>query len=146
MELTNKDTIITVGVTEVDQYGNLLVTPKGGGDKVKIGSKRAHLHPLFQQGKALILHWEIYNNRPYVSDAKWVEGELPEAREPIEPEPVKDEPKIEKYAPQELGMWWKELGECIRTGQLEKDYPNSHIKIKGHYYKKMSDVTGISFK
>jgi hypothetical protein len=49
-------------------------------------------------------------------------------------------------APQEMGMWWKELGNRIGDGSLEKDYPKAHVRIKGQYYKKMSEVTGVSFK
>jgi len=75
-----KDTIIIVGQTRLDSYENLWVTPAGGGDEVKIGEKRAGLHALFQQGKAVMLHWETYKNRLYVADAKAVEGELPEPK------------------------------------------------------------------
>jgi len=140
------DPIITVGVTETDSYGNLWVTPKGGGDKVKIAAKRKQLHPLFQQGKAVILHYETYMDKPYVSDAKLVAGELPPPVEPQDPEPHKDEPGVEKYAPQEIGMWMKELGECIRSGYLAKTYPTTHVRIETDYCKRMSDVTGIPFK
>lgn len=55
-------------------------------------------------------------------------------------------PAPEHYEPQEVGMWWKELGNRIGDGSLERDYPQSHIKIKGQYYKKMSEVTGVKFK
>jgi hypothetical protein len=166
--MNQNDTIIVVGVTETDGYGNLWVTPQGGGDKVKIAKKRENLHSLFQQGKAVLLHWETYMNKTYVSDAKLVGGELPPPvktndrvnrgqypdgefdgrteSEPQESPLQRDEPPIEKYAPQEIGMWHKELGECIRSGSLERDFPNSHVKIKSHYYKKMSDVTGIPFQ
>lgn len=80
-----KDTIIVVGATRMDGYGNLWVTPKGGGDDVKVGVKRVNLHPIFQQGKAVMCHWEVYMNKPYVADAKLVEGELPHT--PSEPTP-----------------------------------------------------------
>ena len=53
------DPIITVGVTETDGYGNLWVTPQGGGDKVKIAAKRKQLHPLFQQGRAGIADFDL---------------------------------------------------------------------------------------
>lgn len=85
-EVQGNDTIIVVGVTEKDGYGNLWVTPQGDGDRVKIAAKRANLHPLFEQGKAVILHWEKYMNKPYVADAKLVEGELPPPTKPEEPQ------------------------------------------------------------
>ncbi len=69
-----------------------------------------------------------------------------------EPEPIPEEHKAEiaakasEIAPQELGMWWKELGNRIGDGSLEKDYPKAHVKIRVQYYKKLSEVTGVSFK
>ncbi len=146
--MADKDTIIVVGVTRVDSYNNLWVTPAGGGDEVKIGEKRAGLHPLFQQGKAVMLHWETYKNKAYVADAKAVEGELPDPTKPDSP-PLQigeDPPKKAPPAPQELGMWWKEMGCRIGDGSLEKDYPNKAVGIKHAYYKRMSEVTGVNFK
>lgn len=144
-----KDTVIVVGKTEVDGWGNLWVIPKDGGDRVKIAKKREHLHELFEQGKAVLLHWEVYMDKPYVANAELVTGNLPEPTKPIEPPLHPDEPKPEelhKYAPQEIGMWWKSLGDRVGDSSLEKDYPKSHVKIKGQYYKKMSEVTGVDFK
>ena len=43
-------------------------------------------------------------------------------------------------------MWWKELGECIRSGMIMKDFPQSYVEIKAQYYKQMEAVTGISMK
>jgi len=83
--MADKDTMVVVGVTRMDGYGNMFVTPAGGGDEVKIGSKRAHLHDMFEQGRAIMLHWETYRNIPYVSDAKPVEGELPPSVKPVSP-------------------------------------------------------------
>jgi len=71
------DTVVVVGQVRTDEYNNLWVTPQGGGDEIKIAQKRENLHPLFEQGKAVMLHWETYKNIPYVSGAKLVEGELP---------------------------------------------------------------------
>jgi len=73
-------------------------------------------------------------------------AETTEAPAPEEGQPSTTPESKPNYAPQEIGMWMKELGECIRSGQLEKDYPSAHTKIKGYYYKKMSEVTGIPFK
>ena len=70
-----EDTIIKVGVARQDEYGNLFVTPEGGGKEVKISEKRKNLHPLFQQGNTVSLHWEVFKNVPYVKDAKQIVGE-----------------------------------------------------------------------
>ena len=77
-----EDTIVVVGVTREDEYGNLWVTPKGEGEEIKIASKRSNLHPLFEQGRAVLLHWETYKGKTYVADAKTVAGELPP---PVDP-------------------------------------------------------------
>jgi len=97
--MADKETIIVVGVTREDEYNNLWVTPKGGGDEVKIGEKRSQLHPLFQQGKAVMLHWEIYKGKTYVADAKAVEGELPEPQKSDDPPLQQDEPTPEQLKP-----------------------------------------------
>lgn len=146
----DNDTVIVVGVTREDEYGNLMVTPKGGGEEIRIGSKRSQLHPLFQQGVAVMLHWETYKGRPYVADAKLVEGELPPPTAPdkILPEHQEEIKKAlaPQIAPQERGMCLKEVGECIRSGQLDKDFPKSVVKIKSEYYKLISKGSGIEFK
>lgn len=148
-----QDTVIVVAQTRKDTYGNLWVMPKGSSEEVKIGSKRAHLFELFQQDKAVTLRWETYKDRPYVADAKLVEGELsnPQPTDNLLPADQKTIDEVMKRtitppAPQEIGLWWKELGLRIGDGSLEKDYPNSVIAIKGQYYKKMSEITQVVFK
>ena len=120
--MSENDTIIVVGVTRIDGYGNLWVTPAGGGDEVKIGAKRKQLHDLFQQGKAVMCHWETYMNKPYVSDAKLVEGELPP---PSKAELTAEQEEtirqaISKPDPQAVGMVTKEIGNHIIAGTLSK--------------------------
>ncbi len=142
------DTVIVVGTTELDEYGHLWVTPKGGGERVKIAKKRVGLHPLFEQGVAVLLKWETYQNHPYVADAKLVAGELQPAQEPtILP---KDEKIIEEArkeavkkepAPQELGMWWKEVGEMIRAEIIKREGPTA-VYWKA-YWLQMSNVLNI---
>ncbi|KKM16323.1 hypothetical protein LCGC14_1686980 [marine sediment metagenome] len=100
------ETIIVVGHTEVDGYGNLWVTPQGGGEKIKIAKKRESLHPIFQQGQAVQLDWQTYNNKPYVANAKSVAGALPQPVPPPEVE-TPDQAQIDKDlkrvpAPQEI--------------------------------------------
>jgi len=142
--MADKDTIIVVGVTRTDGYNNLWVTPAGGGEEVKIGEKRSHLHELFQQGKGVMLHWETYKNRTYVADAKLVEGKLPEAVKPDSPPPQEDEPRV-KPVPQELGMWWKELGEMIRSGDIDMTKPAGK-GMRTAYYAKMLSVLDIKIE
>ena len=132
--------IITVALTEVDQYGNLFVTPAGGGDKIKIGVKRKQLHPIFQQGKVIQLHWETYMNKPYVSDAKQVAGEdLPA---PVIP---KVTPLPKEVSGQEVGMWWKQLGDDLRSGHIDR---NSSVgkALRLAYFAQMFRVLNINLK
>ena len=146
--MADKDTIIVVGVTREDEYGNLWITPAGGGDEVKIAGKRKQLHPLFQQGKAVMLHWETYMNRPYVSDAKLVEGELPAPTKPeILPEHQAEIDKAlkGKPAPQELGMWWKELGEMIRAKDIDVTKPAGKA-LRAAYYAKMLSILDLKIE
>ena len=138
--MEKSDTIIVVGVTEKDGYGNLWVTPKGDGDRVKIGVKREGLHHLFEQGKAIILHWETYMNKPYVADAKLVEGELPQPEKPT----PQAEP-ITQIAPQERGMWWKQLGDDLRSGHIDKSAPQGKL-LRSAYFAEMFRVLNIKIK
>ncbi len=52
------------------------------------------------------------------------------------------EPKDE-IAPQERGMWWKEAGECIRSGEIDTPY---YKQLKLAYYTEMFRVLGIQVK
>ena len=147
--MDDKDTIIVVGVTRKDEYGNLWVTPKGDGSEVKIASKRSQLHELFEQGKAVLLHWETYKNRPYISDAKLVEGELPEPQ-PSDQLLPKDQEYIDKEvkgkpAPQELGMWWKELGKMLRAKDIDMTKPAGKA-MRTAYYAQMLSVLDIKIE
>ena len=146
--MADNQTVVVVGTTETDEYGNLWVTPKGGGDRIKIAAKRSGLHPIFEQGKAIMLKWQTYQEHPYVADAKPVAGELQPEQEPTilpEHEEVIKEAREEatKPAPQEIGMWFKELGNRIGDGSIERDYPNTAVSIKSQYYSKMFKVTGV---
>ncbi len=147
--MAQDNTVIVVGVTRTDTYGNLWVTPKGGGDEVKIGSKRSQLHELFEQDKAIMLHWETYKGKAYVSDAKLVEGELPAPQPQGKALPVSRKvnngANNDGIAPQERGMWYKELGEMLRAGDIDKTTPMGKV-WRSAYYTEMSRVLGISVK
>lgn len=135
--------VITVAMAEKDQYGNLKVTDNLG-KEYKIGEKRAHLFELFVEGRAVKITWDNYLNKDYISDAVLFDGKPPEGKQTEHITAGVDKPKMP--APQELGMWWKELGNRIGDGSLAKDYPKSQVKIKTQYYRKMSEITGVSFK
>jgi hypothetical protein len=139
--MNQNDTIIVVGVTETDGYGNLWVTPQGGGDKVKIAKKRENLHSLFQQGKAVLLHWETYMNKTYVSDAKLVEGELPPPTAPQEPPLQQDEPRktndepVYKPSGQEIGRCWNAIDSLYIADKLHILFGKENAEAILKYYR-----------
>ena len=71
--------------------------------------------------------------------------DIPKAEKPEEVAKPKAVSSPERSG-QEVGMWWKELGNRIGDGSLERDFPQSHVRIKGIYYKQMESVTGINLK
>jgi len=117
------ETVIVVADTRKDQYNNLFVTDAEG-NEVKISEKRAHLHPIFQKGKAVQLGWAEYMNRPYVAEAQLV-GDIVDFDLNKKPQPAAtpDQAEIDssyKPSPQEVGMCVKEIGELIRTHTLSE--------------------------
>lgn len=69
--------------------------------------------------------------------------------EPIKAESggVKEEqpPKPNSSSP-EVGMCWNNVGNRIGDGSIERDYPESAVKIKSQYYKYIFRVTGIQLE
>jgi len=49
---------------------------------------------------------------------------------------LKNKPR--EHSPQEVGMWWKEVGEHIRAGLFAEDMP-----VVAAYYRQMSEALGI---
>jgi hypothetical protein len=130
---------------DTNEYGDILFHDEAG-NEYKINQKRARLGEQIVVGRAVELGYGNYMNYDFIAEARLVEGALPPAKEPYTPPPEHPEPPAKSTSPQETGMWWKELGNRIGDGSLERDYPKAHIKIKGQYYKKMSEVTGVNFK
>lgn len=155
--------IIVVGDYEKDDYGNLLVYDKNAPDDkpIKITKKRPEeMHQLFidNPSRAIELTWAIYTKGedkfPYVASAKLYEGEPP--IEPEQPSGYEDEPSKEelgKVSPpvpkqisgQETGMWWKEMGENLRSGEIDKNTPVGKM-LRKVYYAQMFSVLGINIE
>ncbi len=77
----DKETVIVVDRVDLDNYGNLKVFNKGGGE-TRVNKKHDSLHHLFVPGKAIKLTWGEYLGKEYVDDATLVEGELPPSQTP----------------------------------------------------------------
>ena len=118
----------------------------GGGEDVKVKNPRdsglKERWGELQIGRAYSFTMGEYMNQPFVKDFKAVEKALAEKAETEKPKPQSStrEEQIEK------SVWWKELGNRIGDGSLERDFPKSQIAIKQQYYKRMSEITGVKFK
>ena len=126
-------TTIQVKCTTKDNFGNLIVTPTDG-DDVKISEKRKQLFDFFQQGNVVKLYWAEYMQKRYVAKAE-VEQEAP--KDYVVKETKKSDP-----APQAMGMWWKELGEMIRTKDIDLSTPHGKL-LRSWYYAEMFRVLDI---
>ena len=147
--------IVLSGENRRDDYGNFFFKDKGGREH-KIGEKRKNQQELIDlvennPGWAVKLLFDSYKEIDYIVGIELLELKVVEAKitEQQVPKPTAyarlgdGKPSI---APQELGMWWKELGNRIGDGSIDKDFPKSAVKIKGQYYKQMETITGITLK
>lgn len=147
IKIIKKEIAIPVDRNE-NGYGDILFHDKAG-KEYKISNKRAHLGSEIIEGHAVELGYGNYMNRDYIAEARLVEGALPPpqpAHIPDEEGATKLKAEVIKYAPQEVGMWLKALGDRIGDGSLEKAYPHSHIEIKKQWFEKCWAVTGIKPK
>lgn len=144
--------VILSGEYRLDDYGNFRFTDKGGNEH-KIGTKRENFGDLCvivteNPDRAVTLTYDTYKNRPYIVGIELVEGkiEVDPSKATEQQVPPETKPSVApkaQFAPQEIGLWFKEMGCRIGDGSIEKDFPKLCVKIKTEYYKKMSQVTGI---
>ncbi len=143
--MEKEPTVIIVASAEVDGYGGLKVLDNMG-NTIKVNKAHEHLHKVFQVNRAVKVYWKYYdfdNKKGFsVDGAELFDGKPPPEQQV---ETITTRPKT-IISGEERGMWYKELGCRIGDGSLERDYPNKAVRIKHEYYKKMSEVTGISFK
>ena len=119
-----------------DKEGNVWKVKWGQGGKLK--DKWSLLNE--NVGLAFDFTLDTYQGKEFVKDIELVKDAFvaKAAQEVAEKSPG--------ISGEERGMWYKELGNRIGDGSLDRDFPNMVVKIKGEYYKKMSEVTGINFK
>ena len=106
---------------------------------------------LLKEGVAVKFMMQDYTNPngvkfPFVADIETVEGNLPPPQQPqVLPEHqevigrASDSAPI---APQEQGMWFKEIGELYRAGLIKKDSPEG-LALIAIYFARMKKVMGI---
>jgi len=140
--------VITPNAVTEDSYGNISVHTTDD-KEVKINKKHESLHDLVRQAsdntRAVKLGYAVYMNKEYVHTAELFDGKPPEARQ-VEPITAgKDKEILKVPAPQELGMWWKELGEMIRAKDIDLTKPTGKA-LRTAYYAQMFAVLGIKIE
>ncbi len=154
-----------VDVTNQNDYGDLIVDSKGG-MQYKISNKRAHLFGIFKPGAEVVVGYASYMNKDYIAVAhlasqfpagNTVEEEFPPKTTVAESDkhvsPIfggvstnENKEAIQaKVQPQERGMWWKELGEMLRAGEIDKTKPFGKA-LRTAYYAEMFRVLGLDIR
>ena len=70
------------------------------------------------------------------------------APQPAGEAPVPPTPQPKDARSKEIGehVGLKELGNRVGDGSIDRDFPKSSVKIKGKYYQRVEELTGIKFK
>ena len=131
--------VVLSGDNRQDQYGNFLFKDLAGAEH-KIGAKRENQSELValinnNPGRGVKLTYNEYMNRSFIVGAELVEGALPEpVKTETQPIPQIDTPpsKSREDAIRE-GMWFKELGESLRSGLIDRSTPAGKLLEK--FYK-----------
>lgn len=142
--------VVLSGETRYDDYSNFWFKDKEGKER-KIGTKREDFEELCTRvennpNRAVTLKFDHYMNKPYIVGVELLDKQIQVDEAEITKQQVTPATPKPSIAPQELGMWWKELGNRIGDGSIDRDFPKSAVWIKGQYYKQMEAVTGISMK
>jgi hypothetical protein len=136
---------ITVKSAEQNSYGDLIVN-----ETLKVGKKRSYLFEVFQVGAEVKLGYSSYMNKDYIATAEQTGKHYPlETSKPISQAPQSSStppnPPVKATIPsgQEIGLWWKELGEMIRGGDIDKKTPMGKA-LRLAYYTQMFKVLDLN--
>ena len=146
--ITRKE-IIVVDKVSSNEYGDLVFTSKDG-KSFKVKEKRSqYFIDVILEGRAVELSLSEYMKTEYVYSAKLVD--LPKDAPEIAPAtpqstPVASKPQTGCIAPQEKGMWWKEVGECFRAGLFKKDDNGAGTYLWKAYVKQMLIAVDVSIE
>ena len=121
--------VVLSGEGRFDQWKNFCFKDKTGKEH-KIGAKRENQNELValinnNPGRGVKLTYNEYMNKSFIVGAELVEGALPEpVKTETQPIPQIDTPpsKSREDAIRE-GMWFKELGESLRSGLIDRSTP-----------------------
>lgn len=136
------------------EYRKVTGTTEDGKETTKpIFDNLKFLWPLLVEGQSVEFKmvkkgqfWNVINIKK--ADEPW-----PEETDAVKPEeivPPKQEVKTEppsqrRIAPEERGMWWKELGEMLRTGEIDKSKAHGKM-LRIAYYAEMFRVLDIKIE
>jgi len=137
--------VITVANKEKLDKGGFKITDTLG-DEYILSVKNAGLENQLVIGRAATITPFKSTYGVFINSAELFDGKPPEDKQVEKITAGVGVEQQKAYAPQEVGMWWKELGECIRAGNIEVDFPQSAVSIRSQYYKKMFGITGIKTK
>jgi hypothetical protein len=142
--------IIVVGEVGTNTYGDLTFTDKESG-AYKIGAKRKqYFEKVILPGMAVQLNYAMSSfGKEYVYSASLVKDGLPPPTTP-QPPPMtnvkpSDMPPVKHTSGPETGMWWGQLGEMLRAGDIDKT-ATSGKAMRTAYYAEMIRVLGINVK
>ena len=150
------EVVIIDRVEDDDYQGKAFkkVTDKAGKTfNVKYGreGKLKAKWPLLIPGNAIEITWGEYNDKPFVQDFKVVaDAGKVAALEPKEPMPIPPYPgeeKPPKSRSQEIAehVWWKELGEMLRAGDIDMTKPAGKL-MRTAYYAQMMSILDIKIE
>ncbi len=95
-------------------------------------------------GKAVRLNYGSYMETEYIHAVDLVADELPDAVKPaIDMNPPQAHPV--QPSGQEVGMWWKQLGDDLRSGHIDKSMPQGKL-LRAAYFAQMFSVLNIKIE
>lgn len=158
-EIIRSESIVVSTVT-TDKFGNLNFTDTAN-NTYRISSKRVlYFKDTIISGKQVELDYAMSSfGKEYIYSAREIKAEqkvvTPPAEKKVVDAEIKEDnlPRVgwpgetpmrrsttikEQPSGQEIGMWWKELGEMIRAGKAPED-------MTPYYWREMLEVLGIDF-
>jgi len=147
-EITRKQ-IIVVGKVGKNTYGDLVFDDKDG-SSYKVSVKRiAYFEKVVLPGATIQLNYAMSSfGKEYIYSAVLIKDGIPDAPQP-QISPIADalviKPLTEHKSSPETGMWWGQVGEMLRCGDIDKSTPQGKT-IRSAYYAEMLRVLGITFK
>lgn len=111
------------------------------------GNMKGYAHPIKDENGNSTGKW---CNEPKGETAE-LSRETPESSTGGKKEESHINPRKEEFAPQEIGLWYKEVGEDIRAGILPANDKEGkpiawHRAVRTWYFARMLTVAGIDIK